>query len=193
MTRAFTDQRQQRQRGADRTLRFGQHGARTALTDGRGPALAVDRIASDTATYSLVDNAGGRFAIDGSKIVVARIALDYESATSHQRHRPGHRQCRQHLTRPSRSTSPTATRRRPTLRCRPTRWREQPPTGTVVGQLSAVDPDASDTATYSLVDNAGGRFAIDGSNIVVGGIARLRERNLASGHGAGHRQRRPHL
>ena len=41
--------------------------------------------------------------------------------------------------------------------------------GTVVGQLSAVDPDASDTATYTLVDDAGGRFAIDGSNIVVAG------------------------
>ena len=41
--------------------------------------------------------------------------------------------------------------------------------GTIVGQLSAVDPDASDTATYTLVDDAGGRFAIDGSNIVVAG------------------------
>ena len=97
------------------------------------------------------------------------------------------------MTRSSRSTSPTATRRRRTLRFRPTRWRRSSANGTIVGQLSAVDPDASDTATYSLVDNAGGRFAIDGSNIVVAGALDYESSDLASGHGAGHRQRRQHL
>ena len=33
--------------------------------------------------------------------------------------------------------------------------------GTVVGAASATDPDAADNLTYSLADNAGGRFAID--------------------------------
>ncbi|MES9914680.1 MAG: Ig-like domain-containing protein [Candidatus Thiodiazotropha sp. 4PDIV1] len=33
--------------------------------------------------------------------------------------------------------------------------------GTHVGYLSTIDPDAGDTHTYSLVDNAGGAFAID--------------------------------
>ena len=41
--------------------------------------------------------------------------------------------------------------------------------GTVVGSLSAIDPDAGDTATFSLVDNAGGRFAISGNDLVVAG------------------------
>ena len=39
--------------------------------------------------------------------------------------------------------------------------------GTVVGALTTTDPDAGDTFTYTLLDNAGGRFALSGSNIVV--------------------------
>ena len=40
---------------------------------------------------------------------------------------------------------------------------------TVVGSLSAVDPDAGDTASFILVDNANGLFAISGGNLVVAG------------------------
>src|SRR5262245_48110726 len=41
--------------------------------------------------------------------------------------------------------------------------------GTVVGSLTTTDPDAplGDTATYTLLDNAGGRFALSGTDIVV--------------------------
>ncbi len=39
--------------------------------------------------------------------------------------------------------------------------------GTVVGTLSDTDADTGDTATYSLLDDAGGRFAIDGDHLVV--------------------------
>ena len=38
---------------------------------------------------------------------------------------------------------------------------------TVVGTVHAIDPDAGDTVTYSLSDNAGGRFAIDAATGVV--------------------------
>ncbi len=41
--------------------------------------------------------------------------------------------------------------------------------GAVVGALSATDPDAGDSLSYTLLDNAGGRFAISGSNLVVAG------------------------
>jgi hypothetical protein len=44
---------------------------------------------------------------------------------------------------------------------------ENSPTGTVIGNLSAADPDAGDTHTYTLLDNAGGRFAIDGTQLKV--------------------------
>ncbi len=39
--------------------------------------------------------------------------------------------------------------------------------GTVVGTLSASDPDQGDTFTYKLTSNPGGLFAINGSNLVV--------------------------
>lgn len=41
--------------------------------------------------------------------------------------------------------------------------------GTVIGALSAIDPDAGDTATFSLVDGNGGQFNVVGGNIVVAG------------------------
>ena len=44
---------------------------------------------------------------------------------------------------------------------------ENSPNGTVVGQLTAADPDRADTHTYSLVSSANGRFAISGDKLVV--------------------------
>jgi Ca2+-binding RTX toxin-like protein len=41
--------------------------------------------------------------------------------------------------------------------------------GTVVGGLTATDADAGETFAFSLLDDAGGRFAIDGANLVVAG------------------------
>ncbi|RQH43723.1 hemolysin [Okeania hirsuta] len=38
---------------------------------------------------------------------------------------------------------------------------------TVVGNLTTSDPDAGDTHSYQLLDNANGRFALDGDQIVV--------------------------
>ena len=39
--------------------------------------------------------------------------------------------------------------------------------GSVVGTLSATDPNVGDTLTFTLVDSAGGRFGVSGSNLVV--------------------------
>ncbi len=50
-------------------------GGRRVVCDRRGRGRS--------ATYSLIDSAGGRFAISGSNLVVAG-SLDYETATSHQ-------------------------------------------------------------------------------------------------------------
>lgn len=44
---------------------------------------------------------------------------------------------------------------------------------TEVGVLSAADGDEGDTATYTLLDNAGGRFAVQGNKIVVANGAKL--------------------
>jgi hypothetical protein len=45
--------------------------------------------------------------------------------------------------------------------------KENSAVGTVVGTLSDVDADAGDTAAFTLVDNAGGRFAVSGNKLVV--------------------------
>ncbi|MGR3278684.1 FG-GAP-like repeat-containing protein [Acaryochloris marina NIES-2412] len=44
---------------------------------------------------------------------------------------------------------------------------ENSATGTVVGQLSSLDPDQGDSHTYELVDDAGGRFQIVGDQLQV--------------------------
>ena len=45
--------------------------------------------------------------------------------------------------------------------------------GTVIGTLSAVDPDLGDTLTYSLIDDASARFSIVDGNLVVAAGAEL--------------------
>jgi VCBS repeat-containing protein len=50
----------------------------------------------------------------------------------------------------------------------------------IVGVLSASDPNVGDTLTFSLVDNAGGRFALDGLNLVVAPGVQLDYETLAS-------------
>ena len=40
-------------------------------------------------------------------------------------------------------------------------------TGSVVGTVKAIDPNTNDSATYKLVDDAGGRFALNGDKLVV--------------------------
>ncbi len=47
--------------------------------------------------------------------------------------------------------------------------------GTLVGNLATSDPDTADTHSYVLVDNAGGRFALSGAQLVVGSGAPLDE------------------
>jgi VCBS repeat-containing protein len=45
--------------------------------------------------------------------------------------------------------------------------------GTVIGTLSATDPDAEDAHTFSIVDDGGGRFAVVGNELRVGSGAGL--------------------
>jgi Tol biopolymer transport system component len=44
---------------------------------------------------------------------------------------------------------------------------ENSPVGTVAGSLVAQDPDSADSLVFTLLDSAGGRFALQGSRIVV--------------------------
>ena len=45
--------------------------------------------------------------------------------------------------------------------------------GTQIGSLTVTDPDVGDTFKYALVDNAGGRFDVQGGKIIVANGALL--------------------
>jgi choice-of-anchor C domain-containing protein len=129
-------------------------------------ALAADADATtNTITYSLDDNAGGRFTINGR-------LLDFESATSHT------------ITVKATSADGSTSTQNFTINLRDINEGaissisdsdtasdfvlENTSIGTVVGvQALAADPDGTDVVTFSLDDNAGGRFAIDTNTGVV--------------------------
>ena len=131
---------------------------------------------NNTITYSLTDDAGSRFTIDpttGVVTVADGSFLDYETATSHS------------IT--VKATSSDTSESTTTFTIAVTdvdefdvttpidsnaatnTIAEDATTGSTVGiTANATDPDGSNnTVTYSLTDNAGGRFAIDSSTGVV--------------------------
>ncbi|WP_162243979.1 cadherin repeat domain-containing protein [Pseudorhodoferax sp. Leaf265] len=138
-------------------------------------AQALDPDGTATVTYSLTDNAGGRFTIDASTGVVSVAdgsLLDHETASSHQ------------ITVLATSSDGSTSSANFTIgladvneapvgavtdvNAAANSVAENATNGTVVGVTAqATDPDGTATVTYSLTDNAGGRFAIDASTGVV--------------------------
>ena len=127
----------------------------------------------DTLTFSLTDNAGGRFGLVGNTLVVADGSmLDYESAASHDvtvEASDGE------LTRSEVFTinilnvnefPPTD------ISLNSTVVSEHSPNGTVVGTLSGSDLD-EDALIFSLTDDAGGRFAVSGMELEIANDALL--------------------
>ena len=138
-------------------------------------ALATDADATDSVTYSLSDDAGGRFAIDANTGVVTvadSSLLDYETATSHS------------VTVVATSSDGSTSSESFTIdltdanesgvgpvsdsNSAVNEISESAANGSAVGVTAlASDPDATDSVTYSLSDDAGGRFAIDANSGVV--------------------------
>ena len=151
-----------------------------------GTTVGVTAFATDddsttnTISYSLDDDAGGLFAIHASTgVVTVNAALDYETATSHS------------IT--ARATSADGSFATQSFSITVTDANESgvsavsdnDPTidfviensanGTTVGITAlATDADGTDTVTYSLDDNAGGRFAIDSNSDGGGGVPYMR-------------------
>ncbi|MBL8108007.1 MAG: cadherin repeat domain-containing protein, partial [Anaerolineales bacterium] len=125
-----------------------------------GGLTATDADAGETFAFSLLDDAGGRFAINGANLVVAG-ALDYEAATSLG--------VSVRVTDAVGNTFDKAFAIGVGNAISASSIAENRPYGTVVGALSGTDPDAGDLLMFSLFDDAGGRFAINGANVVVAG------------------------
>ena len=128
----------------------------------------------DSFTYTLSDDADGRFAIDGDRLVVAEGAeLDFETdadwdVTLVSTDSDGltiERTVTVSLT--DVNEAPTA------LSVSSLEVEENAAGGVVVGVLSTEDPDAGDSFTYTLSDDADGRFAINGNALTVADGAQL--------------------
>jgi Tol biopolymer transport system component len=129
----------------------------------------TDPDAGDSHTYTLVDTAGGRFALQGDQLVVADGSLlDHNAATSHaivvRTTDLGGLSYEQRFT-----VYVTIVNSAPTdiTASEPIAVLEDSNAGTVVTTLATTDPNVGDTHTYALVDDANGRFAILGNQVVV--------------------------
>lgn len=137
-------------------------------------ASSTDADPGAVLTYSLIDDAGGRFVIDavtGVVTVASAALIDFEAASSHQ--------ITVRVTDDTGQISDAAY----TIEVLDTNEAPAAPTdnngdadmvvegaaaGAMVGiTAAAIDPDLGDTITYSLTDDAGGRFTIDATTGVV--------------------------
>ena len=140
-----------------------------------GDLVGITASASDvhggTVTFSLTDDAGGRFAIDAATgvVTVANAALlDFETATSHDiTVRPPTPAAPS----PPRPSAIAVTDVAPSTPVDGNAAANTVAEGAANGDLVGITASASDvnggTVTFSLTDNAGGRFAIDAASGVV--------------------------
>jgi hypothetical protein len=131
---------------------------------------AVDPDAGQTLTYTLLDDAGGRFAIDAATgvVTVADAAkLNFETATSHQitvQVSDGTSTASASFTIDVTNVTPGAPA---DSNAAANTVSENAANGAVVAGLAITAAEPNGGATYSLVDDAGGRFAINAATGVV--------------------------
>lgn len=128
-----------------------------------GSLSAVDP-EGDTLTYSIINNPGGKFAINATTgIITSTASLDYEAAPSYtlrvRAEGSGGVGYEQNIVINVTNVNETPTNA--TLSANTVS--ENASTGTVIGTVTGVDPDAGGTLSYSLQSNPGGKFAINSS------------------------------
>ena len=130
-----------------------------------GTVSATDPDTTHPITIELIDTAGGRFWLDDTLLRADSVPCDYEAATSH--------------TVGLRATDPFGSTYEEDLSILVTDVNEPPTdiqlsanliaenatTNTLIGTLTTVDADTPDTHTYTLLDDAGGRFAVVGDEL----------------------------
>ncbi len=131
-----------------------------------GSLVVTDRDAVDKHVYTLLDDAGGRFVLDGSAIKVAD-TLREESYKIRVKVTDGVGQSFEKeliidVVNPVSNSAPA------NLSLSASNVAENSANGTVIGVLSAVDAD-SDALTYTLTNNAGGKFAL----VTEGGVTKV--------------------
>jgi VCBS repeat-containing protein len=144
-----------------------------------GTLSATDK-PTDTLTYALADDAGGRFTVDPhTGVVTTTAAFDHEANASFAITATvtdqGGLSTQQGFTIAVGDVNEAPTG----LALDHSAVDENQPAGTLVGNASASDPDGN-TLAYSLVDDAGGRFAIDSAT---GAITTTQAFDYEASHG----------
>ncbi|MDZ4848086.1 MAG: cadherin domain-containing protein, partial [Pirellulaceae bacterium] len=133
-----------------------------------GTLSTTDQNPSNTFTYSLLDDAGGRFTLLGNQIRVADSSkLDFEVANAHNITVRVADSSLAEFTKVLSISVSNATEPPRDILFTGNSVAENAANGTVVSTLTAADPDVASSFTFSLLDNASGRFAIVGNTIVV--------------------------
>ncbi len=135
-----------------------------------GTVHGVDSLPGAVLTYSLLDNAGGRFAIDANTgvITVANGSLlDFEAAASHGIRVQVKDQTGASFAKTFNITVTNVNEAPTDETLTGGSVLGNPANGTVVGTVHGIDPDAGSVLTYSLIDNAGGAFAINANTGVI--------------------------
>ncbi|MDZ8264642.1 cadherin domain-containing protein [Nostoc sp. ChiQUE01b] len=134
--------------------------------------LELDEI--DTHTYEIVNDANGRFKIVGNELQVANSSLlNFENNTSHtikvKATDAGGLSFEKTFTIAIKNVNeaPTA------IQLSNNSINEHSPNGTVVATFSTIDTDRNDSHTYTLLNNADGRFAITNNRLIVANSALL--------------------
>ena len=146
-----------------------------------GTLTASDEDSMQSLTYSLTNNASGRFSISsGNKVVLAtRSGIDYESATSHLisvlvrdsgspslNTSTSFRIYISNVNEPPGDVTFSSMGGQQSFRSDNPTVNELSPRNTVVGTLMGYDPDAGDKLAFSLDGTSGGRFALNSSAAV---------------------------
>ena len=134
-----------------------------------GTFTTVDPDVSNTFSYSLVSGAGGednaQFTIGGPQLKTASV-FDYEAKVSYNIRVRVTDQGGLSYEKPLTITVGNANDAPTGLSLSPSTVAEGQPAGTIVGTFTTVDPDVSNTFSYSLVSGAGGE---DNAQFTIGG------------------------
>lgn len=132
-----------------------------------GTVTGVDPNAGATLSYTLIDSAGGRFAINSTsgQLTVANGALlNYEAATSHMVQVRVTDQGGLTLDKSFTIVVTDVNEAPSAASLTGGTVAENAANGTVVGTVVGADADAGSVLSYALLDNAGGRFAINSTS-----------------------------
>jgi Ca2+-binding RTX toxin-like protein len=131
-----------------------------------GLLVVTDQNAGDTHTFTLLDDAGGKFVLDGSALEVAGTLTEEEYTVRVRVTDSAGNTFETDLTidvdAPAQNSAPTG------LALSPAAVAEDAANGAQIGDLSATDTDG-DTLSYELIDDANGKFTLATS----GGVTRL--------------------